>query len=93
MRINQQTGTQPFTEPRPYAPKPAAEAGDFQKAIDSVRTTMQAADVKATDAMVGRGSIHTAMIAMTKADLGFRFLTQVRGKAVEAYRQLMNLQF
>lgn len=93
MRINEQIGTQPFIEPKPYAPKATARSGDFQQVIDSVRSTMQAADGKASDAMVGRGSIHAAMIAMTKADLGFRFLTQVRGKAVDAYRQLMNLQF
>jgi flagellar hook-basal body complex protein FliE len=87
---------------RAFAPivEPKFESGPektgnraFQGALDSVRDAMADADSKAADAMVGKGSIHGAMISLTKADLGFRFLTQVRGKAIEAYRQLMNLQF
>jgi flagellar hook-basal body complex protein FliE len=65
----------------------------FQDAFESVRNAMEDADQKGTDAVLGRGGLHTAMIAMTRADLSFRFLTQVRNKAVEAYREMMSLQF
>lgn len=94
MKIQDQTFA-PFVAPKPPGESESTknEAGLFQEALTSVRDTMREADGKAADAMVGKGSLHTAMIAMTRADLGFRFLTQVRGKAVDAYRQLMNLQF
>jgi flagellar hook-basal body complex protein FliE len=70
-----------------------ADGGGFSAALESVRATMTEAHAKSSEAMVGGGSIHTAMIAMTKADLSFRFAAQVRNKAVEAYREMMNLQF
>jgi flagellar hook-basal body complex protein FliE len=93
MIINDRVSTQPIVEPKVRPTTAEAGARGFQEALDAVRGTLEDADAKAADAMVGKGSLHTAMIAMTKADLGFRFLTQVRGKAVDAYRQLMNLQF
>lgn len=65
----------------------------FSEALQSVRATMTEANAESSEAMVGGGSIHTAMIAMTKADLSFRFAAQVRNKAVDAYREMMNLQF
>jgi len=93
MRVNDRMGPAPIIEPK-FEQTAAANRPDvFGEALDSVRATMKEADAKAADAMVGQGSLHSAMIAMTKADLGFRFFTQVRGKAVEAYRQLMSLQF
>ena len=36
--------------------------------------------------------VHTAMIAMQKADLSFQLLMQVRNKLVEAYREVMRMQ-
>jgi flagellar hook-basal body complex protein FliE len=83
----------PIVEPKFESGPEKTSSGAFQSAFDSVREAMVDADSKAADAMVGKGSIHGAMIALTKADLGFRFLTQVRGKAIEAYQQLMNLRF
>lgn len=93
MKITDRMTPAPIVEPKFDQPATKKSGLSFQEAIDSVRDTMVEADGKTADAMVGKGSIHTAMIAMTKADLGFRFMTQVRGKAIEAYRQLMGLQF
>lgn len=79
--------------------KAAAKAegtGDFAKtladAVGDVRGALAGADETAAAALVGDADPHQAMIAMTKADLGFRFLTQVRGKAIDAYRQIMQMQ-
>jgi flagellar hook-basal body complex protein FliE len=65
----------------------------FSRAFESLRETMDVAEERSTDAMVGGGQLHTAMIAMSRADLSFRFTAQVRNKVVEAYREMMNLQF
>lgn len=85
-----------FVPPAPVevqASTAPADGGLFEEAFRSVRATMADAEAKGTDAVLGKGSLHTAMIATTRADLSFRFLTQMRNKAVEAYRQMMSLQF
>ncbi|MEM1026224.1 MAG: flagellar hook-basal body complex protein FliE [Myxococcota bacterium] len=81
------------TEAQAISSATKQDSTGFSKALASVRATMSEADAKSSEAMVGGGSIHTAMIALTKADLSFRFAAQVRNKAVEAYREMMNLQF
>lgn len=37
-------------------------------------------------------SIHGTMIALEKADISLRLATQVRNKAVEAYKEVMQMQ-
>ncbi len=36
--------------------------------------------------------VHTAMIALQKADLSFQMMMQVRNKLVEAYQEIMRMQ-
>ena len=64
----------------------------LSEAVDSVRGAFAEARDATTDALVGQGTPHRAMLAMSKADLTFRFLTQARNKVVDAYREMMNLQ-
>lgn len=40
----------------------------------------------------GERNLHEAMIAMEKADLSLRYMTQVRNKALEAYQEIMRTQ-
>lgn len=37
-------------------------------------------------------NIHETMIALEKANISFRFLSQVRNKALEAYREIQRMQ-
>lgn len=62
------------------------------EAVEGVRTAFKEAKDETTDALLGRGTPHQAMLAMAKADVTFRFVTQTRNKVVEAYREMMNLQ-
>lgn len=64
----------------------------LSEAVDGVRTAFKESGDATSDALLGRGSPHTAMIAMSKAGITFRFVTQTRNKLVEAYREIMNLQ-
>jgi flagellar hook-basal body complex protein FliE len=44
--------------------------------------------------MTGGGvDVHTAMIATQKASMAFELSLAVRNKAVQAYQQVMSLQF
>jgi len=39
------------------------------------------------------GDVHTAMIAVEKADLSFQLMMQVRNKVVQAYQEISRMQF
>lgn len=64
----------------------------LSEAVDTVRGSLAGADETAAASLVGDAEPHQAMIAMTKADLTFRFMVQARNKAIDAYREIMNMQ-
>ena len=39
------------------------------------------------------GDVHTAMIAVEKADLSFQMMMQVRNKIVQAYQEISRMPF
>lgn len=90
-KLNAAVQALPRTEP-----KKVESTGDFAgtlaDAVGDVRGALKGADETAAAALVGDAEPHQAMIAMTKADLGFRFMVQVRSKAIDAYRELMQMQ-
>ncbi len=44
-------------------------------------------------AIKGADNIHEAMIKLQEAEISLRFLIKVRNKALEAYREIMRMQF
>lgn len=66
-------------------------AKDLEAAISGVREALAGADRESSSGLVGGGGPHEAMLALSKADLSFRMLAQVRNKAVDAYREIMRL--
>ena len=71
---------------------------DFAETLKSlynhVDQQIQDADQKARELALGkRQDLHEVMIATQKADLSFRFLLQVRNKLLDAYQELMRMQF
>ena len=64
---------------------------DLQQAIKGVQGNLADADQQAVAGIVGNASPHDMVIAMTKADLSFRLLTQVRNKLVDAYKEIMRM--
>ena len=68
-------------------------ANVLQTAVENVnRLQHEAGDAVQTFVAGRAASIHDTMIAMEKADISLRFLTQVRNKAVEAYQEIMRMQ-
>ena len=52
------------------------------------------ADQAVTAMATGRShNLHEMMLALDRADVSFRLMTKVRNKAVEAYQEIMRLQF
>lgn len=88
-------GGRPF--PTPSVGRKEAEGPSFLEtlaekigAVDGLqKEAMAASQELATGQTTG---IHETMIALEKADIAFRFLTQVRNKALEAYREIWRMQ-
>jgi len=82
----------------PGAPVASAEQDDFlttlQQSMDTVEGAQGEAQKQVADLLQGQGAdLHSAMIAVEKADLSFQLMMQVRNKIVQAYQQVSNMQF
>ena len=63
-------------------------------AIDQAEELQGAADAKVSGLLAGNGmDVHSAMIAVEKADLSFQLMMQVRNKIVAAYQEISRMQF
>src|SRR5947208_9512444 len=63
-------------------------------AMDQAGTLQGAAEEKVSAMLEGNGmDVHSAMIAVEKADLSFQLMMQVRNKIVAAYQEISRMQF
>jgi flagellar hook-basal body complex protein FliE len=66
----------------------------FKSLVSQVNDQMKDANKMAEEFAVGkRNNIHEIMIAAEKADISFRFLLQIRNKLLEAYQEIMRMNF
>jgi flagellar hook-basal body complex protein FliE len=85
--------------PRAQGPSPSSEGSDdfmttLQRSMDTVETAQGEAQSQVSQLVNGKGAdLHSAMIAVEKADLSFQLMMQVRNKIVQAYQQVSNMQF
>lgn len=69
-------------------------ADNLKKAISTVNDYQVKADQAVTDLAVGRNNrIHETMMAAQEAELSLKMLLQVRNKTLEAYREIMRMNF
>lgn len=65
----------------------------LKNSVTQVNSEMKAGDKASVDLATGKTSnIHETMLAVTKAELGFNMLVQLRNKAIEAYQEVMRMQ-
>jgi flagellar hook-basal body complex protein FliE len=63
-------------------------------AVGQVNQLEKQARIVVTGLMTGTGvDVHRAMIATQRADMAFELALAVRNKAVQAYQQVMGMQF
>ena len=79
------------------AKKTIDSGGDFgavlQDAIQQVSQLQGEASEDVRKVMTGEiNDIHSAMIAVQKADVSFQMMLQVRNKIVSAYQEIMKMQ-
>jgi flagellar hook-basal body complex protein FliE len=65
----------------------------IKQAIKRVSDMEIQADQSVEQLLKGETGIHETMIAGQKADISLRLLLQVRNKVMDAYREVMRMQF
>jgi flagellar hook-basal body complex protein FliE len=89
----------PITNPAPLATpgaaKPADAAGDFGSSLSALLESVDATAADANEAIAamttGTGDVHTAMLALHRAEVSMQLTVQVRNKLVQAYQDLMRM--
>jgi flagellar hook-basal body complex protein FliE len=68
--------------------------GDFLKNSLTEVNNMQQVANKSMEALASgkEQSLHEVMMAVEKADIAFKTMNQVRGKVIEAYKEIMRMQ-
>jgi flagellar hook-basal body complex protein FliE len=66
----------------------------LREAVTQIDQAQGQAQTKIGEVMQGNGGdLHTAMIAVEKADLSFQLMLQVRNKIVAAYQEISRMNF
>jgi flagellar hook-basal body complex protein FliE len=66
----------------------------LHSAIDDIQQLEGQAETKVVGVLDGSGTdVHSALIAVEKADLSFQLMMQVRNKIVSAYEEISRMQF
>lgn len=65
----------------------------LKQAMREVTDAQAQADGEARNLMVGNGTdMHSAILAVQKADVSFQMMMAVRSKLIDAYREVMRMQ-
>jgi len=79
---------------KPVKQEGASEFGKVIKgAIDRVGQLDKEADRSIMDLLKGKADIHETMVALQKVDVSMRLLLSIRNKAIEAYKEIIHMQF
>lgn len=87
-------GASAFGVPAGQASEPAPFSELLTDAVGQVNQLEDQAHSVVNGLMTGSGiDVHQAMIATQKASMAFEFALSVRNKAVQAYEQVIGMQF
>ncbi|MFP4055850.1 MAG: flagellar hook-basal body complex protein FliE [Candidatus Brocadiia bacterium] len=95
--LNRPPGIEGLGASAPQRAQPKSPEGGFQGALGGLVEQVDAMQHEAADAIsrfaAGDGeNLHEMMIAVSKAELSFKFLMEARNKLVDAYRDVMRMQ-
>ncbi|MEJ2658125.1 MAG: flagellar hook-basal body complex protein FliE [Desulfobacterales bacterium] len=62
-------------------------------AINNVNTLEEDSNRSIMELLSGKADIHETMISLQKADISMRLFLAIRNKAVDAYREIMHMNF
>ncbi len=79
---------------KPAGPGTDSFTDQLKSKVAEVDQLQQGADQAMADgALKGATNIHETMIRLEEADCGLRLLTKLRNKAIDAYHEMMRMQF
>lgn len=96
MGVGAKVLTQPFNSPTAAQQPPAGKGfvDTLKESIAKVNEQQQTADQSVQDLAVGRAkTLHETMISVEQAGISFKMMMAVRGKLVNAYHEVMRMQF
>ncbi len=65
----------------------------LKQALQEVDAAQHSAEQEVRNLMTGESTdMHTAILAVQKADVSFQMMMAVRGKLIDAYREVMRMQ-
>jgi flagellar hook-basal body complex protein FliE len=77
--------------PRPAATPGGGFAESLHKLLSAVDQTSATANSAVAGMIEGTGDVHTAMIALQRAEMTLQFTVQVKNKLVQAYQDVMRM--
>jgi flagellar hook-basal body complex protein FliE len=90
------TGAAPLSVEKGLPKNPTGGEG-FGKLLDEAVGNINRLDREAnrsvTELLEGKTDVHEVMVALQKVDLSMRMLLTVRNKVIEAYKEIMHMQF
>lgn len=88
------SGTASSAAPASQGGADGVSFGDLlQQALKEVNDTQSTSEQEARNLMGGNATdMHTAILAVQKADVSFQMMMAVRSKLVDAYRAVMQMQ-
>src|SRR5438105_3524097 len=69
----------------------ASFAESLRGLLSAVDTSDNAANVAVSDMVAGTGDVHTAMIALQKAEMSLQLTMQVKNKLMTVYQDVMRM--
>ncbi len=70
---------------------PGGFATSLDALLGSVEASAKDANTAVADMVSGSGEVHTAMLALHRAEVAMQLTVQVRNKLVQAYQDLMRM--
>ena len=65
----------------------------LDEAVGNINRLDKEANRSVAELLEGKADIHEVMVASQKVDLSMRLLLTVRNKVIEAYKEIMHMQF
>jgi len=83
----------PFNSNRVQSASKGGFGDIIKSAIQKVDASERDANKTIVNLLEGNADVHESMVAIQKADISMRLLLTVRNKVLEAYREIMRMQF
>jgi len=97
LNLNPLSPLKPLADLGQTGSESAAEGPVFadilKQALQEVDAAQHTAEQEVRNLMTGESTdMHTAILAVQKADVSFQMMMAVRGKLIDAYREVMRMQ-